>query len=149
MFINTKKVYQLELSKKAHAFIMEAEQNSEDLSTLIFLDNLEKGSETETLLLKILEAVKLTEANYIFIDKSVFPTILLSHFKKSKFTSIENLLIFGLPADQVGLNTISLKYIEMNSGNYKILFSDDLKALKGNAGLKGKLWNSLKKIFKV
>ncbi|MEZ5024334.1 MAG: hypothetical protein R2728_13925 [Chitinophagales bacterium] len=149
MFINQKKVYQLDVSKKEDELVSSSKSKATTLTTLFFLDELVSGSEQEKLLLKILGAVNLKEENYVFISRAEYAHLSLMHFDAHSFPSLKNVIVFGLKSDDISLNTISMKYFNMTTGAYHLLFADDLSTLQNQAALKGQLWNNLKVMFEV
>ncbi|MEZ5004286.1 MAG: hypothetical protein R2730_14745 [Chitinophagales bacterium] len=149
MFINLKKVYQLDISSQENELLQKAKDNPTQLTTLVFIDQLIQGSDQEALLLKILGAVDLKENNYVFISRTDHPHLCLGHFDQTLFTNLKYIIVFGLKANDVGLHTISKKYLNMTVGDKHILFSDNLAALQQQSALKGELWNSLKRMFEM
>ena len=149
MFINLKKVYQVDITKRETELVKSLRDKASTLTTLVFLDELVAGSEEEVLLLKILGAVNLSDSNYVFISRNNYPRLCLMHFDASIFTNLKNVIVFGLPSKAVGLNTITQKYVNMNIGKHQLLLADSLTILQKEAALKGRLWNNLKTMYGV
>lgn len=147
MFINLKKVYQLDISSQENELLQKAKDKATQLTTLVFIDQLILGSDHEALLLKILGAVDLKERNYVFVSRTDHPQLCLGHFDQTLFTNLKYIIVFGLKANDVGLHTISKKYLNMTVGDKHILFSDNLATLQHQSALKGELWNSLKRMY--
>lgn len=146
MFLSNTRSYQLDISDGAKEFLEDKSQQTKTTNTLVFVNEINEN--THALLTKILGAVQLSSENYLIIDQSQHPEIKVNNVANS-FTEVKFIIAFGLNANQLGLNSIDLKYRSFPCGNYKVLFADDLTNIANEAKLKNALWQQLKKQYNV
>lgn len=149
MFISTKKTYQISLDEKEKTFLDKLTLTGASIDTVIFIDQLQEGSEEHSLVQKILAAAKLQEQQYAIIDKSIYPNLKLSYFDDINFPNFKHIIGFGVSAAKIGLNTISPKYAAFELGKFSLVLVESVSILIGESRKKGMLWNEMKKIYNL
>ena len=101
---------------------------------------------TRPFLSKILAAAQLNLAqDALFVELPLTqPVSLLTDTRQKK---PEQVLVFGLPARQLGLNMEITPYQPFVFQQITFLFADPLSVLEGDKEKKGALWTALKSIF--
>ncbi len=101
---------------------------------------------TRPFLAKILAAAQLDlENDALFVELPTGqPVSLLTDARQKK---PEHVLVFGLPAPQLGLNMDIIPYQPFVFQQITFLFADTLSVLEGSKEKKGALWTALKSIF--
>jgi hypothetical protein len=61
----------------------------------------------------------------------------------------DQVLIFGMTPDSLGLHIVATKYQPLFFGNTTLLFGDALSILEPDRNLKTQMWTALKAIFKI
>ena len=97
---------------------------------------------------KLLGAVKINLANdtlLVFIQHH--EQISIAPLLKSK--QPEQVLVFGIRPEQMGLHISVEKYHPIFFSNTNLLFADSLSTLEPDKNLKMKMWTAMKTLFKI
>jgi DNA polymerase III psi subunit len=117
----------------------------ENADILIIIQESENNSGAIDLIRKILAACKLNletvQCVFFAEDSNPFPALNQS--------SAGIIIIFDATMTNGHYTLMAPYYKVIAFKNKKIILSDSLAALENNAQLKGKLWNSLKELFKL
>ncbi len=147
--MNENKLGQIWLSElleheQVHSFRdLKPEINDTEISTIIFSD-ISLNEENTTFLNKILQSCGLEEGKYkVFSQCYSFKNL------KKSFPNLQNIFIFGLNINEIGLNLKINEVDELYFSGIQIISCASLIKLASETQLKTHFWNQiLKPIFK-
>jgi len=94
-----------------------------------------------------MQALKLSDADYLLIDKVKYPGIRFRHLADVGFNKINKCLLFGMKASAVGLNVQLPGYVFNEIAGVRLMASDPAHLLMNKDMLKRALWAELQKMY--
>ncbi len=134
------------VTPQPESFLEDAVGNNQK-KVLVICQDPKQQTELLDFLKKILGAIDLDIDNDISLLKAKKGSLYSFIGARNKI-AFDKMLVFGLPAADLGLNIKAQPYKIINIENCQLLFSDGLAAITSDKKLKGALWSSLQLLFK-
>lgn len=141
--ISVRTVYNLRLPDSGKEWLAAAVKSHPEPHTVVFSDGTAGSAD---MIGKIMQALKFGEGDYLLVDVTRQQGLRARHLF-SRWASLKNCLLFGVPARDAGLQ-LQLNVNEAVQANGRRLLACESPAkLEGNSTLKRVLWETIQKFY--